>query len=160
MVSPVRMIWLGLGLAVVMVLTGCGVWTSTPGNVGDCAKLKDMSRGKTEMTKVDCKSPEAMYQLVDTVSGRSPSCPRGDYAEDTSIRNRKTERRTRQCFVLNVKEGECLRPVGDSYERAPCGGTSVRISKIVNGQFDAKLCAAGEDAKVYSRPATTICITR
>jgi hypothetical protein len=151
----VRKIWLGI-VAAVLVATGC---TATPGNVGDCGAMKDMSRGRSDMSEVGCSSPEAMYTLVDTVSGRSPSCPRGDYVEDTSARNRKTERRTRKCYALHVKEGECLKPVGSSYERTQCGGTSKRVSKVVQGQFDAKLCAAGDDTRVYSRPALTICIS-
>ncbi|TWP46351.1 hypothetical protein FKR81_36035 [Lentzea tibetensis] len=158
--KTIRMVRIG-GVAAVavlgMALAGC---TSTPGNIGECGKYTDMARNRSEIALVDCSSPDAMYKLVDTVSGRSPACPRGDYVEDTSIRNRKTERRTRKCFVLNVKEGECLNAVGESYVRAQCGGTSRRVSKVVNGQFDAKLCGAGDDTREYSRPALTICISR
>lgn len=144
-----------LVVATVLAATAC---TASPGNVGDCGAMKDMSRGRSDMSKVDCSSPDAMYTLVDTVSGRSPSCPRGDYVEDTSSRNRKTERRTRKCYAMHVERDECVRPVGSSYERTQCGGTAKRVKKVVKGQFDAKLCDAGDDTRVYSRPALTICI--
>lgn len=150
-------IW--VGIVAVMALTGCGVWTSTP-SVGDCAEIKDISRGKTSLSKVDCSTPQAMYKLVDRESGRSPGCPRGDYVEETSIRNRKTERRTRECYVLHVKEGECLRPVASSYERTACGGGAMRVSKVVEGKFDPALCGPGDDKRAYSRPSLTICISK
>lgn len=148
-----------IGLVVVaLLLGGCGVWSSTPG-VGDCAELRDYSRSRTELSKVDCSSPAAMYKLVDTVSGRTTTCPSGDYVEETSRRSRKTGNRTKQCFVLNVREGECLRPVDWSYERTACGGTAKRVSKVVNGKADATQCGA-DDSRVYTRPPSTICITK
>ncbi|GLZ30536.1 hypothetical protein Lesp02_27250 [Lentzea sp. NBRC 105346] len=150
---------IAVAVAVALLLSGCGVWTSTP-SVGDCAEVKDMSRNRYELSKVDCSKPEAMYRLVDTVSGRSPSCPRGDYVEDTSIRNKKTERKTRQCFVLNVKQGDCLNAVdSNTYQRTACGGSARKVSKVVDGKNDPAVCGSDEP-QTYSRPTLTICITR
>jgi hypothetical protein len=158
-----------LGIIVlVVVLLGGGLVTyfvtrNSPSE-GDCATPKDQSRERLEWVKADCSSPQAMYKLIDDTRSRNPDCPDGDYVTDTSSRSRKTKRKTRKCFMLNVREGDCLTltkySAGTLYSRAACNVTPHKVTKVVNGKADEKLCATGDDSNVYSEPATTVCISK
>ena len=140
-------------------VSGCSIWTEQPG-VGDCAKPVDMSRSDIEMTKADCSSAEAVYKLVSIERGFSALCPRGDYVEETSSRNRKTKRKTRECYALNVREGDCLKQVGEYDTRADCATTPRKVTKVVNGESKRALCGPNDDTRTYDKPAMTVCITK
>lgn len=142
-----------------LLVSGCSMWTEQPG-VGDCAKPVDMSRNDVEMTKADCSSAEAVYRLVAIERGFSALCPRGDYVKETSSRNRRTKRKTRECYVLNVREGDCLKQVGGFDARADCATTPRKVSKVVSGRSDRALCGPNDDSRIYDKPATTVCITK
>lgn len=123
-------------------------------SVGDCAR----PTGEMEMDETDCASPEATYRLVKEETKRS-SCPEGDYFVQTTQRARKTGGKTRHCYVLNVKVGDCLKRANAFHERVMCGtGGSQRVSRVTNG-VDRSLCGDNE-IRTYSEPATTICLEK
>lgn len=151
-----------------LMLAGIGVlgyfsYQNDP-NVGDCAEPKSQSRERLNFVKTDCAAPGAMYKLADASTSSRPTCPTGDYLKDTGKSTRKSSRRTRDCYMLNVREGDCLTlaKVGEFtlYQRVACGLSPSRVTKVVAGKADEKLCAAGDDSHVYSKPATTVCISK
>lgn len=141
--------------ALVLVLSGCSGWSEQAG-VGECAKQVDVNDNSVDMTEVDCSSREAVYRV--SSRERRTMCPTGDYLDESSGRSRKTGK-TRYCYVLNVKEGDCLKAVNQYFERVACGPGTRRVTKVVDGRSDRSLCA-GEDSKTYSQPVKTICITK
>jgi hypothetical protein len=145
--------------ALALVVSGCSLWTEQPG-VGECAKIVDLSRNDVELTKADCSTQEGVYKLVSIERGVTAPCPGGDYVEEASARNRKTKRKTRECYALNVREGDCLEQVGNFDTRVACGTGTRKVTKVVDGRSNRGLCGAGDDSRTYDKPPTTICITR
>lgn len=142
--------------ALALVLSGCSGWTDQA-SVGECAKPLDMTRGRVDMAEVDCSSQAAVYRLA--TREKRAMCPTGDYLEETTGRTKKTGK-TRYCYVLNVKEGDCLKAVNQYFERVACGtGPTRKVTKVVSGKSDRNLCGA-DDPKTYSEPKTTLCITK
>ncbi len=145
--------------ALALVVSGCSMWTEQP-NVGECAKVVDRSRNDVELTKADCSTQEAVYKLVSIERGVTAPCPGGDYAEEASARNRKTKRKTRECYALNVREGDCLKPVGRFETRVACGTGTRKVTKVVDNRSSRSLCGANEEIRTYDKPPTTVCISR
>ncbi|MGZ3142123.1 LppU/SCO3897 family protein [Lentzea chajnantorensis] len=145
--------------ALALVVSGCSLWTEQPG-VGECARVVDLSRDKAELTKVDCAAQDATYRLVSIERGVTAPCPGGDYVEEASARNRKTKRKTRECYSLNVRQGDCLQQVGIFDTKLACGTGTRRVTKVVDGRSDRSLCGPDDDTRTYDRPPTTICITK
>ncbi|MGI5504415.1 LppU/SCO3897 family protein [Lentzea sp. CA-135723] len=141
-------------LVAVLVLSGCA-GCSVQAGVGECATQTDMNSAEVAMTEVDCSSSEAVYRV--SSRERRTMCPEGDYLTESSGRSR-TNGKTRLCYVLNVSEGDCLKPVNQYFERVPCGSGVRKVSKVVDGQADRALCG-GADSRTYSQPVKTICIT-
>ncbi|MFD4676714.1 hypothetical protein ACFWNN_43830 [Lentzea sp. NPDC058450] len=139
--------------AVVLALSGCA-GCSVQAGVGECAKQVDVNSSEVAMTEVDCSSSEAVYRV--SSRERRTMCPEGDYLTESSGRSR-TNGKTRLCYVLNVSEGDCLKPVNQYFERAACGAGVRKVTKVVDGQADRALCD-GDDARTYSQPVRTICI--
>lgn len=139
--------------ALALVLSGCG---HRQASVGECAEPLNAAESKTDLAEVDCGSNKAVYRLA-TREKRS-MCPTGDYLDETSGRNRGTGK-TRYCYVLNVREGDCLKPVNQYFERVECGSGTRRVSKVVSGKSERALCGI-DDSRTYSEPKTTICITK
>ncbi|MEV6244345.1 hypothetical protein [Lentzea sp. NPDC051838] len=158
-----------LGIAVVTAfLVGLGVlgyftFRDDPG-IGDCAEAKAVSQERLDFVKTDCAAPQAMYKLADSSTSSSPRCPDGDYVKDTGKATRKSNRRQRDCYTLNVREGDCLTvaPVGEFklYRRVACGQSANKVTKVVAGKADEKLCNDSDDSHVYSKPASTVCISK
>ena len=140
--------------ALVLALSGCA-GCSLQAGVGECAKQVDVTSTEVEMTEVDCSSAEAVYRV--SSRERRTMCPEGDYLTESSGRSR-TNGKTRLCYVLNVQEGDCLKAVNQYFERVACGTGTREVSKIVDGKADRAVCN-GDDAKTYSQPVKTICIT-
>ena len=141
--------------ALALVLSGCSGWQQA--SVGECAKPLDMTRGRAEMAEVDCSAQEAVYRLA--TREKRNLCPTGDYVEETTGRTRKSGK-TRYCYVLNVKEGDCLKAVSQYFERVTCGTDPTRkVNKVVSGKTDRTLCGT-DDSRTYTEPPTTICITK
>ncbi|GGU84035.1 hypothetical protein [Lentzea flava] len=158
-----------LGIVVTTVfLLGLGVvgyfsFGNDPG-VGDCAEAKSQSRERLDFVKSDCSAPQAMYRLAESSTSSSPTCPDGDYVKDTGKSTRKSQRKRRDCYTLNVREGDCLTltSVGEFtlHQRAACGPSTSKVTKVVDGKSDEKLCNSDDDSHVYSKPASTICISK
>lgn len=144
-------------VALTLLVSGCSLWTEQPG-VGECAKIVDRSRNDVELTKADCSSQEGVYKLVSIERGVTAPCPGGDYVEEASARNRKTKRKTRECYALNVREGDCLEQVGSFDTRVSCGTVARKVTKVVNGRSDRSLCGPNDDTRTYDKPPTTVCI--
>ena len=140
--------------ALTLVLSGCSGWQEQAG-VGECAKQVDLNDTNVEMAEVDCSSEEAVYRV--SSRERRTMCPPGDYLTESSGRSR-TNGKTRLCYVLNVQEGDCLKPVNQYFQRVACDAKTRRVTKVVDGKSDRALCN-GDDAKTYSQPVKTICIT-
>ncbi|NKE62692.1 hypothetical protein FXN61_40605 [Lentzea sp. PSKA42] len=144
-------------IALVLVVPGffiIGDMFSEP-EVGDCAEPVSKSDGKFDMNETDCTSPEAVYRLVKLEQKKS--CPKGDYLVQTASRAGKPAGLKHYCFVLNTKEGDCLKRGSAFHERVACGtGGSQRVSKVANAD-DRSLCGTDE-ARTYPDPATTICL--
>ncbi|MFD4642769.1 hypothetical protein ACFWN2_36040 [Lentzea sp. NPDC058436] len=139
--------------SLLLLTSGCSGWHEQAG-VGECAKQVDLNDTTVEMAEVDCASPEAMYRV--SSRERRTMCPEGDYLTESSGRSR-TNGKTRLCYVLNVKEGDCLKAVNQYFERVACGTGTRRVTKVVDGRSDRALCD-GDDAKTYPQPVKTICI--
>ncbi|SDF65715.1 hypothetical protein SAMN05216553_102530 [Lentzea fradiae] len=142
-------------LALTLTLSGCSGWTEQAG-VGECAKQSDVTDTTVAMEKVDCSADEAVYLVASRE--RRTFCPEGDYLDESSGRTRKSGD-TRYCYILNVNEGDCLKPTNQYFERVACTAGTRKVTKIVDGTSDRALCG-GDDSKVYSRPVKTICISR
>jgi hypothetical protein len=138
-----------------LLLSGCSGWHEQAG-VGECAKQIDMNDTSVNMAEVDCSSQEAMYRV--SSRERRTMCPSGDYLDESSGRSKKNGK-TRYCYVLNVKEGDCLKAVNQYFERVACGTGTRKVTKVVDGRSDRTLCA-GDDSKTYPQPVRTICITK
>ena len=108
------------------------------------------------MAEVDCSSQDAVYRV--SSREKRTMCPTGDYLDEASGRSKKTGK-TRYCYVLNVKEGDCLTATNQYFQRVSCGTGTRKVTKIVEGKSDRTLCA-GNDSKTYSQPVRTICITK
>jgi hypothetical protein len=141
--------------ALALVLSGCSGWHEQAG-VGECAKQIDVNSTSVDMAEVDCSSDEAVYRV--SSREKRTMCPTGDYLDESSGRSKKTGK-TRYCYVLNVKEGDCLKATNQFFQRASCGTGTRKVTKVVEGKSDRTLCA-GEDSKTYSQPVKTICITK
>jgi hypothetical protein len=137
-----------------LLASGCSGWQEQAG-VGECAKQVNLNDTNVEMAEVDCSSQQAVYRV--SSRERRTMCPPGDYLTESSGRSR-TNGKTRLCYVLNVQEGDCLKPVNQYFERVACGTETRKVTKIVDGESDRALCD-GDDAKTYSQPVKTICIT-
>ncbi|HEX7306475.1 LppU/SCO3897 family protein [Lentzea sp.] len=144
-----------LAAALALLLSGCSGFTDQAG-VGECAKQSDVNDTAVDMVEVDCSSPEAVYRV--SSRERRTMCPTGDYLTESSGRTRGTGK-TRYCYVLEVKEGDCLKAVNQYFERVECGAGTRRVTKVAEGESDRSLCA-GDDSKTYSQPVKTICISR
>lgn len=141
--------------ALALVLSGCSGWHEQAG-VGECAKQIDLNDTSVNMAEVDCSSNEAMYRV--SSREKRTMCPTGDYLDESSGRTKKSGK-TRYCYVLNVKEGDCLKAVNQYFERVACGTGTRKVTKVVDGKSDRTLCT-GDDSKTYSQPMKTICITK
>ncbi|USX50672.1 hypothetical protein [Lentzea sp. HUAS12] len=139
--------------AVLLALSGCAGCSQQAG-VGECAKQVDVNSTEVEMTEVDCSSSEAVYRV--SSRERRTMCPEGDYLTESSGRTR-TSGKTRLCYVLNVREGDCLKAVNQYFERVACEADARKVTKVVDGKADRALCD-GDDAKTYVQPVKTICI--
>ncbi|WP_367134817.1 hypothetical protein [Saccharothrix sp. HUAS TT1] len=159
----VTRIGLVVGVVVLLVVGGLFFFVSrTTTRTGDCARPGSMSRDRVEMTKVDCASPQASYVQAHYLGGVGAECPDGDYYAVRNSGTRKNKRISYQCFMLNVREGDCLEltPFGEAslYEKVACGGGAVKVAGVVQGRAEPGLCAEGAEPRVYSVPATTICL--
>jgi hypothetical protein len=141
--------------ALALALSGCSGWTEQAG-VGECAKQVDVNDQSVNMTEVDCSSDEAVYRV--SSREKRTMCPAGDYLDESSGRSKKTGK-TRYCYVLDVKEGDCLKATNQYFQRVSCGTGTRKVTKVVEGKSDRTLCA-GEDSRTYSQPVKTICITK
>lgn len=141
--------------ALALALSGCSGWTEQAG-VGECAKQVDVNDQSVNMTEVDCSSDEAVYRV--SSREKRTMCPTGDYLDESSGRSKKTGK-TRYCYVLNVKEGDCLKATNQYFQRVSCGAGTRKVTKVVEGKSDRTLCA-GQDSKTYSQPVKTVCITK
>ncbi|MGW4206940.1 LppU/SCO3897 family protein [Lentzea sp. NPDC004789] len=141
--------------ALTLTLAGCSGWHEQAG-VGECAKQVDVNDTSVNMAEVDCSSDEAVYRV--SSRERRTMCPTGDYLDESSGRSRKTGT-TRYCYVLNVREGDCLKATNQYFQRVACGAGTRRVTKVVEGESDRSLCR-GEDSRTYSQPVRTICISR
>lgn len=141
--------------ALVLAATGCAGCAEQAG-VGECAKQVDLNDTSVNMVEVDCSSQEAVYRV--SSRERRTTCPTGDYLTESSGRSKKNGR-TRLCYVLNVKEGDCLKAVNQYFERVKCGAGTRKVTKVVDGKYDRALCA-GDDSKTYLQPVRTICVGR
>jgi hypothetical protein len=137
-----------------LTLAGCSGWHEQAG-VGECAKQVDVNDTSVSMTEVDCSSDEAVYRV--SSRERRTMCPTGDYLDESSGRSRKNGG-SRYCYVLNVREGDCLKATNQYFQRVACGTGTRRVTKVVDGTSDRSLCA-GNDSRTYSQPMKTICIT-
>lgn len=125
--------------------------------VGDCAEPSSTSDGKFDMDETDCTSPEAAYRLVKLEMKKS--CPQGDYLVRTASRAGKPAGLKHYCFVLNAKEGDCLKQGSAFHERVACGtGGSQRVSKVT-ASADRSQCGDHE-ARTYPDPAMTVCLEK
>ncbi|GGP57894.1 LppU/SCO3897 family protein [Saccharothrix coeruleofusca] len=135
---------------------------TSPG-VGDCAEPRSKSRDDYDLVKVDCAAPKAAYKVGYSETSVNPRCPDGDYFADTGRSGRKSTRKLRKCFMLNVNEGECLKldtyRAAKLYSKVACGPSVEKVTKVVRGKADATACAAPATPRVYSEPATTVCLT-
>lgn len=141
--------------ALALVLSGCSGWHEQAG-VGECAKQIDVNDTSVNMAEVDCSSEEAVYRV--SSREKRTMCPTGDYLDESSGRSKKTGK-TRYCYVLNVKEGDCLKATNQYFQRVSCGTGTRKVTKVVDGKSDRTLCGT-EDSKTYSQPMKTICITK
>ncbi|PWK90068.1 hypothetical protein C8D88_10176 [Lentzea atacamensis] len=158
-----------LGIVVTTVfLVGLGVvgyfsFRNDPA-IGYCAEAKSQSRERLDFVKADCSAPQAMYRLAASPRSSNPSCPSGDYLTDTGNRSRKSKKQSEDCYTVNVREGDCLTlaEVGEFtlYQRVACGLSPNKVTKVVAGKADEKLCNTGDDSYVYSQPASTVCISK
>lgn len=121
--------------------------------------------GVTAMTwvKVGCREPQATYRLVDGGNReRTTDCPAGDYIVSEHISKSRNAGKARKCFMLNVREGDCLtvteNEAGSVYARVACTAP-LKVTKVVTGKADKNLCATGDTTQVYAEPATTVCIS-
>ncbi|MFD1151024.1 LppU/SCO3897 family protein [Saccharothrix hoggarensis] len=154
-----------VGAVFLLVIGGLFFYVSRTGTkTGDCAQPKSVARGGVEMAKADCASPKASYRQAAYAGGVNAECPEGDYYPARTGGTRKNKRVSYQCFMLNVREGECLKltPFGRAslYEKVTCGGGVLKVAEVVSGKADAKQCAQGAESRVYSVPATTVCLTK
>ena len=138
-----------------LLLSGCSGWHEQAG-VGECARQVDVNDTSVNMEEVDCSSQDAVYRV--SSREKRTMCPTGDYLDESSGRSRKTGK-TRYCYVLDVREGDCLKATNQYFQRVACGTGTRRVTKVVDGKSDGTLCA-GEDSKTYSQPVRTICITK
>ncbi|WP_083753459.1 LppU/SCO3897 family protein [Actinosynnema sp. ALI-1.44] len=128
---------------------------------GDCIKVVKASSADAE--KADCTTQEAVYKVAKKLDSSSDLCPKGDYTEWTRRSRRDT---MKLCLMLNAKEGDCFKissgAGNQADERSPCGGSAVKVAKVVSGKADASACGKGKGnmAAVYSEPATTLCLAR
>ncbi|MFD5826046.1 hypothetical protein [Lentzea sp. NPDC060358] len=123
--------------------------------VGECARPSASSDGGFDMTETDCTSADASYRLVKLEQRRS--CPSGDYLTQTERKAGRSGGSKQFCYVLNVREGDCLKRSEAFHERVACGaGATQRVSKVSAGD-DRALCG-GAEARTYPDPATTICL--
>lgn len=139
--------------ALALTLSACSGWHVQAG-VGECARQVDVNDNTVNMAEIECSSRDAVY--IVSSKERRTSCPEGDYLDERSGRTSRNGK-SRYCYVLNVKEGECLRAVNQYYERVDCGPGTRKVTKVVDGENDRALCG-GDDSKVYSQPVKTICI--
>ncbi|RAS68705.1 hypothetical protein C8D87_102778 [Lentzea atacamensis] len=111
--------------------------------------------------KADCSAPQAMHRLAASPRSSSPS---SDYLADTGNRSRKSKKQSKDCYTGNVREGDCLTlaEVGEFtlYQRVACGLSPNKVTKVVAGKADEKLCTTGDDSYVYLQPASTVCISK
>jgi hypothetical protein len=146
-------------VALVLVVPGyfiIGDMLSEP-EVGDCAEPIGTSDGKFDMDEASCTAPEAAYRLVKLE--RKKSCPRGDYLDQTVSQAGKGAGLKHYCFVLNVREGDCLKQGSAFHERVACGTSgSQRVSKVT-ASADRSLCGDHE-ARTYPDPALTVCLEK
>lgn len=157
----------GIAVAGVVLLVFGGLWiyavAATP-EPGDCVEAKSTSGDRGELVKIDCSAPAAVYQVVDrgSASRAQNPCPDGDYHVDRG-RSRKISRKTFTCYMLQVKEGDCLNvhdfSDGRVYGKAACGTAPHRVERVVAGKADRALCGGSLKALVYSTPATTVCLS-
>ncbi|MEV6244346.1 hypothetical protein [Lentzea sp. NPDC051838] len=138
-----------------LLLAGCSGWHEQAG-VGECARQIDVNDTSVDMEEVDCSSADAVYRV--SSREKRTMCPTGDYLDESSGRSRKTGK-TRYCYVLDVREGDCLKATNQYFQRVACGPSTRKVTKVVDGKSDRLLCA-GEDSKTYSQPQRTICISR
>lgn len=138
-----------------LLLSGCSGWHEQAG-VGECAKQIDVNDTSVNMEEVDCSSQDAAYRV--SSREKRTMCPTGDYLDESSGRSRKTGK-TRYCYVLNVREGDCLKATNQYFQRVACETGTRKVTRVVDGKSDRFLCA-GEDSKTYTQPMRTICITK
>lgn len=156
---------IGVIVGVVFLLVAGGIFffvSRTTTMTGDCAEARSMSRDRVEMAKVDCSSPKAAYRQAFYASGANARCPDGDYYAQRNSGSRKDKRISYSCFMLHVREGECLKPTSfgkvSLFEKVACGTGAVKVAKVVTGKVDQSLCGGAGEPRVYREPATTVCL--
>ncbi|ALG05994.1 LppU/SCO3897 family protein [Kibdelosporangium phytohabitans] len=146
-----------------LIIFGIVNWGTGAGaaEAGDCIRVVSASSADAE--KADCNTQEAVYKVAKKLDSSAGLCPKGDYTEWT--RRSRTDT-MKLCLMLNAKEGDCFKISSGggnkADERAPCGGSAVKVAKIVTGKADPAACGKGKGdmAAVYSEPATTLCLAR
>jgi hypothetical protein len=140
-----------IAVAVYVVLNR-GRDTTVAVEQGQCVKV--VSAENAEAVPADCGSPDAVYRVAKKVSG---PCPQGEYTELTSGDGVKL------CLTLNATEGDCFKMTSAGrnkmHTRVPCAAAEYRVLKVVAGQADKALCAAGNVVATYAEPASTLCLT-
>lgn len=160
---------IGVVVGVVFLLAIGGIFffvSRTTTKTGDCAEPRSMSRDRVELAKVDCSSPKAAYRQAFYASGVNAECPDGDYYAQRNNGSRKDKRTSYSCFMLHVREGDCLKLTSfgkvSLYEKVACGAGAgaVKVVEVVAGKVDQALCTGGAEPRVYREPATTVCLAK
>lgn len=155
-------------LSALLVGTGVTLYFAVKDSVkiGQCFTVTshrtESSQGKLDA--VDCGSPTSVFELAAEQRLKSPKCPEGDYLEIDDTSTRKSSSRTKSCYALVVREGDCFKSVRYIFdltvERVACGSANEKVDKVVEGKTDTKLCAEPLMSKAYSQPARTVCLSK
>jgi hypothetical protein len=166
-----RRLFLRIGLAVLVVLVGGitklvigGLFayntTALGGNAGDCLKVTSFSQRFTAdnfPTKIDCGDLSANVKIALRFDDLNATCP-GDQLYDELTLDRPA---TKFCLMLNAKEQDCLAndSSGTGYLKLSCSDPSVKakVTKVVAGTADDKLCGDTGGALSYPQPPITYC---
>jgi hypothetical protein len=166
-----RRLLLRIGAAVVGVLAFViakavigGLFAYSPtalgGNAGDCLKVTSFSQRFTAdnfPTKIDCGDLSANVKIALRFDDLNATCP-GKQLYDELTLDRPA---TKFCLMVNAKEQDCLAndASGTGYLKLLCSDPSAKakVTKVVAGTADDKLCGDTGGALSYPEPPTTYC---
>lgn len=170
-----RLVWLKVSLSVVVLIVALGLLffgdsifsgssdtlgdSVAPGPIGagDCLSIEQlgMQLDPIMMPFAPCADPTANFKVAVTEDA-GKQCPDPAY-QDLAAANPDRE----LCLMPNVHQNDCVAIGGDTpVEKVDCaaGGSTLLVTKMLDGVADVHQCASPKLAFAYSQPATTICL--